>query len=86
MLFKFIDLICWFISVHFLNNVENSCLFVNSTKYGEMKVVKKETTDSRCLGGIILQKSSNESYCIAKDPDPGKVETLTCSGEYCLKL
>ena len=82
-MFKFYELICWFISVNFLTFVENSCLFVNSTKYGEMKVVKKETSDSRCLGGIILQKSANESYCIAKDPDPQKVETLTCSGEYC---
>ena len=37
--------------------------------------------DAQCLGGIILQKSADESYCIAKNPDPEKLEILTCYGE-----
>ena len=37
--------------------------------------------DAKCLGGIILQKSADESYCIAKNPDPEKLEILTCYGE-----
>ena len=37
--------------------------------------------DAQCFGGIILQKSADESYCIAKNPDPEKLEILTCYGE-----
>ena len=73
---------CLIISFLFITNVKNSCILVNSTKHGELKIVKEEKNmDAQCLGGIILQKSADESYCIAKNPDPEKLEILTCYGE-----
>ena len=71
---------CWMIGVLFITEVENSCGWVKSTKHGNLMVVKEEIKDSKCLGGILL-RSANESYCIAKDPDTEKQESLTCMGK-----
>ena len=70
------QLIFWIVSMHLAILVENSCDMVNSSKHGNLKIIKENPMDSRCHESIVLQKGPNERYCIAKDPDPKKTETL----------
>ena len=69
-------LIFWIVSLHFAMQVENSCDIVNSPKHGKLKIVKENPMNPRCLESVILQKSENERYCIARKPDPKKREIL----------
>ena len=68
----------WIVSMLLAERVENSCDMVNSPKHGNLKVVKENPMNSRCFDNIILEKSANEKYCLAKDPDPNKKVTLDC--------
>ena len=69
---------CWIIGMLLIFEVENSCVLVSSSKHGDLKVVKGKPNDSRCHESIILHKSANKRYCIAKDPKPKNKVTLKC--------
>ena len=72
---------CWIIWTFLAKEVTSSCDVVKSA-IGDLKVIKENPRDSRCLESTILQKSENERYCIAKEPDPNKKQTLECKGAY----
>ena len=61
-----------------VTEVKASCDLVNSKQYGHLKVVKGKSGDSQCLDSVLLERTNGERYCLAKNPNPAKKETLEC--------